>query len=161
MAAVPIKDISVKASEICENHGAYLYDIMFIKEGPKKVLRIFADKDGGIGIDLCEKISRDISAYLDEADLIDTAYSLEVSSPGAERKLRCEAHYKAVLGKKICISLYSAVDGVKSFTGVLAEYNDNQLTLECEKETLSFETKQIADAHLYFDVNEFLRSQDN
>lgn len=161
MAAIPIKDISVKSSEICEKHGAYLYDITFVKEGPKKVLRIFADKDGGIGIDLCEKISRDISDYLDETNAIDTVYSLEVSSPGAERKLKTEAHYKAVLGKKICITLYSAVDGAKSFTGVLTDFCDNAVTIECEKTTQTFDIKQIADAHLYFDINEFLRSQNN
>ena len=161
MAAVPIKAISDKSSKICISHGAYLYDIMYIKEGPKKVLRIFADKDGGIGIDLCEKISRDISSYLNEEDLIKEAYSLEVSSPGVERKLRTEEHFRAVIGKKISVSLYSPVNGQKNFTGTLEVYCDDTVTLKTEKENISFGKDKIADAHLYFDVNEFLRSQDN
>lgn len=160
MASVPIKEISEKASEICNSHGAYLYDIFYIKEGPKKVLRIFADTENGIGIDLCEKISRDISAFLDEADLIKEAYSLEVSSPGVERKLRTDEHFCSVIGKCISVSLYSPVNGQKSFTGILDSFINNEITLKTEKETLTFSKDKIADAHLYFDVNEFLRSQD-
>ena len=159
MAAVPIKAIADKASEICKIHGAYLYDIMYVKEGPKKVLRIFVDTSDGIGIDLCEKISRDISAFLDDEDLIKEVYSLEVSSPGVERKLRTDEHFLAVVGKKVSLSLYSPIDGQKNFMGILESYSDNIVTLKTEKENLSFTKDKIADAHLYFDINEFLNSQ--
>lgn len=159
MAAVPIKTISDKAEEICKNHGAYLYDTLYIKEGAKKILRIFADTDNGIGIDLCEKISRDISAFLDENNLIDEVYSLEVSSPGVERKLRTAKHFIAVLGKKISVSLYAPVNGQKSFTGILENFSDGDILLKTETKDISFSKDKIADAHLYFDINEFLNSQ--
>lgn len=159
MASVPIKAISDKAEEICKNHNAYLYDILYVKEGQKKVLRIFADAENGIGIDTCEKISRDISDFLDGEDLIKEVYSLEVSSPGVERKLRTEEHFHSVIGKKICLSLYSPIDTQKNFTGVLKEYSDGKLVLMTEKQELTLEKDKIADAHLYFDVNEFFNSQ--
>lgn len=154
--ADPIKIISDKAKEICENHGAYLYDILSQKEGQTKVLRIYADTPSGIGIDLCEKISRDLSDFLDKEDLIKDAYSLEVSSPGVERKLRTDDHYKAVIGKKISVSLYSPVDGQKSFTGVLNDFSKNEITLDC----ITLPKDKISDAHLYFDINEFLKMKD-
>lgn len=159
MAAVPIKAISEASGKICEAHGAYLYDIFYVKEGPKKVLRIFVDTKDGIGIDLCEKISRDISEFLDKEDLIKEVYSLEVSSPGVERKLRTDEHFSSVTGKKISVSLYSPVDGQKNFTGVLTDFSQGTLTLKTENSETTFEKDKIADAHLYFDINEFLNSQ--
>lgn len=159
MASVPIKAISDKAEEICKNHNAYLYDIIYVKEGPKKVLRIFADAENGIGIDTCEKISRDISDFLDKEDLIKEMYSLEVSSPGVERKLRTKKHFRSVIGKKICLSLYSPIEEQKSLTGILKEYSDEELTLTVENRELTIKKDKIADAHLYFDINEFFNSQ--
>jgi len=154
--ADPIKIITDKAKEICENHGAYLYDIISQKEGQNKVLRIYADTESGIGIDLCEKISRDLSDFLDMEDLIKDAYSLEVSSPGVERKLRTDEHFNAVIGKKISVSLYSPIDGQKNFTGILESFSENEICLL----GITIPKEKISDAHLYFDINEFLKMKD-
>ena len=154
--ADPIKIISDKAKEICEKNGAYLYDIISQKEGQTKVLRIFADTASGIGIDLCETISRELSDFLDKEDLIKDAYSLEVSSPGVERKLRTDEHYQAVIGKKICISLYSPIDSQKSFTGILESFSENEIVLD----SIAIPKDKISDAHLYFDINEFLKGKE-
>ena len=148
--------ISEKASLICENNGAYLYDIISQKEGQQKVLRIYADTTQGIGIDLCEKISRELSDFLDKEDLIKEAYSLEVSSPGVERKLRTPKHYEAVIGKKISISLYSPIDNQKSFVGILESFNDDEIVLD----SAVIPKDKISDAHLYFDIKEFLKSKE-
>lgn len=68
-------------------HGFQLVDIEFVKEGKSRFLRIFVDKEGGIDIEECGRISEYVSAKLDEVDPIDEPYFLEVSSPGAERPL--------------------------------------------------------------------------
>ena len=153
--ADPIRIISDKAKEICEKNGAYLYDIISQKEGQLKVLRIYADTKSGIGIDLCETISRELSDFLDKEDLIKEAYSLEVSSPGVERKLRTDGHYSAVVGKKISISLYSPINGQKSFTGILESFSEDEIVLD----TVVIPKDKISDAHLYFDINEFLKDK--
>lgn len=159
MANIPIKEITQNAERICNEHGAYLYDILYTKEGKNRILRIFADTTDGIGIDLCEKISRDISAYLDNADLIDTAYSLEVSSPGAERKLRTLPHFNAVMGEKIKLSFYAPLpNGEKVIVGILKGCTEKEITLLYNNKEMTFERDKISDASLYFDVNEFLKS---
>lgn len=159
MANIPLEKIAEKAAKVCESYGAFLYDILYVKEGKTQVLRILADREGGIEIDVCEKISREISAYLDETNPINDVYTLEVSSPGVERKLRTDKHYEMVMGKMITVSLYSPVDGKKSFTGKLLGITKNEVTILDNNSELTFERTKIADASLYFDINEFLRNK--
>ena len=159
MANIPLDKISEKAEEICKNHHAFLYDILYVKEGKTQVLRILADAEGGIEIDVCEKISREISAYLDETNPINDVYTLEVSSPGVERKLRTAKHFEMALGKMINVSLYSPVDGKKLFTGKLTNASEKEIIISSDEDEFSFEKSKIADASLYFDINEFLRNK--
>ena len=94
------------ASKVAADFECYIYDVEYVKEGTLKYLRIYADKDGGILIDDCEKISRELSAWLDEEDPIKENYILEVSSPGIERKLTKKEHFEKYLGETIDINLY-------------------------------------------------------
>ena len=106
------------AEPIAAESGFYIYDIEYIKEGGLWFLRVYIDKDGGITMDECEAFSRTLSDTLDEADPISGNYYLEVSSPGIERRLKTEAHFRRYIGSVIDISLYKAVNGSKLITEI-------------------------------------------
>ncbi len=144
---------------LCEENGCFLYDAEFQKEGKNQILRIFIDKDGGINIDECETVSRLISKKLDDEDIIATAYQLEVSSPGAERKLTKDWHYEKVMGKQIEVSLYAPIDGKKSLLGILESFQDHSITISENGTSVTLPKDKIASAKLYFDINEVLKAK--
>ncbi len=133
--------------ETVENQGVELWDVRFIKEGASWYLRVFIDKDSGITIDDCTNVSHAIDPVLDEADPIDKSYYLEVCSCGLERELVKPEHFKKVLGQKIKVKLYKAVEGVKEFEGTLISCEDT-IKLETEGEIYEFSLKEISKANL-------------
>ena len=76
-------------------------------------------RESGIGIDDCERVSREVSALLDVEDPIPTAYTLEVSSPGSDRVLRTRAHFDRFAGSRVFVELKVPRDGRKRYTGML------------------------------------------
>ena len=151
MAKNVIGEITGILDEILKESEIFLYDIEFIKEGKNHTLRVFIDRDEkGIFIDDCENVSRQLSDKLDDLNLIDTAYSLEVSSPGVYRKLSKPWHFEKVTGKKIELTLYAPKDGRKSFTGILKEYNDN-IIIEENGQEITFEKNTVSSAKLHFE----------
>lgn len=117
------------AAPIAEELGLELWDIRFEKEGANWYLRIFIDKEGGVGIEDCENMSRAIDEPLDEADPIEQSYCLEVSSPGIERELTREEHFRAYTGQKVMLRLIRPKDGVREFKGILEGYDGALLTV--------------------------------
>ena len=123
-----------------------------MKEGGTWYLRTYIDKEGGISIDDCEKVSRRLSDILDEKDYIDDTYIMEVSSPGLGRPLKKEKDFKRSLGKEVDIRTYRMIDKQKEFTGILKDYDKDTVTIELENETLkTFEKGDIALIRLAFD----------
>lgn len=120
------------AEPIAESLGLEIWDIRFLKEGTGWFLRIFIDKDGGVGIDDCVEMSRALNVPLDEADLIEQAYCLEVSSPGVERELVREEHFQKYLGAKVKLKTIRPVDGKREFSGVLENYENGLATVRFE-----------------------------
>ena len=120
------------AEPIAAELGLKLWDIRFVKEGADWFLRIFIDKDGGVGITDCENMSRAIDKPLDDADPIEQSYCLEVSSPGIERDLTRESHFEACKGEKIKVKLIRAVDGIREFSGILEDYEGMKIVLRLE-----------------------------
>ena len=125
-----------------------VYDVEYKKEGSDFFLRIFIDKEGGVDLDDCEKVTDLINEPLDELDPIGGAYFLEVSSPGVERNLCSLDHFRAVLGEKIRIKTYQKLDNSKEWVGILAEVGEEELKLEVEGKTMTFPYDKIAKANL-------------
>ena len=96
---------------IAEELGYIIWDVEFVREGSEWYLRITIDSEEGISIDDCEKVHRGIETILDDADPIEGAYYLEVSSPGIERVLRTEEHFIAMSGETVTLHLFTAVYG--------------------------------------------------
>ena len=137
---------------IVAEHNFELVDVEYVKEGGTWYLRTYIDKEGGISIDDCEKVSRRLSDILDEKDYIDDTYIMEVSSPGLGRPLKKEKDFKRSLGKEVDIRTYRMIDKQKEFTGILKDYDKDTVTIELENETLkTFEKGDIALIRLAFD----------
>ena len=113
-----------------EELGYRLWDVEYGKEGADFHLTVTIDHDDGITIDDCERVHRAIDPILDEADPIEDAYYLNVSSPGIERVLRTEAHLIASIGERVELRFFAAIDGQKSVRGTLAAVDAEAVTLE-------------------------------
>ena len=122
------------AQPIAESLGFSVWDVEFRREGSEWVLRITLDSQSGISLDDCEAFQHAIDAPLDEADPIETSYSLEVSSPGIERSLKYPWHFERFLGSRIQAKCYAPIPeagGVKQFLCTLEKYDpeEDALTL--------------------------------
>lgn len=123
-----------KVWELCEpivkEFGLSLWDVRYVKEGADWYLRIFIDKEGGVDITDCEKVSRAVNTPLDELDPIENAYCLEVCSPGIERELVRDEHFMQFIGADIMVKMRRPIEGIgKDFCGVLKGYDDGMVTI--------------------------------
>jgi len=133
---------------ITENANVEIWDIEFKKEGPDYVLRVYLDKDGGISIEDCEKVSRALEAVLDEKEPIAQAYLLEVSSAGLDRAIKYDRHFKKCMEKNVDVKLFAAIDGVKEFTAKLLSFDGENVTLEKDGEAVALPLNKISSLRL-------------
>ena len=132
--------------------GYELWDVEFVREGARRVLRLTIDKPEGINIEDCEAYHRAVDPILDEADPIEEAYYLEVSSPGVERELRTPAHVEACEGWNVEVRLYAPRNGVKKFRGVLLPCAENgDICIRSDEQTLTFARDAVAKINTYFE----------
>lgn len=131
---------------IAKELGLRIWDIKFLKEGSGYYLRIFIDSKDGVTIEDCEKFSRAIDAPLDELDPINQNYCLEVCSPGIERELTREEHFKRFVGEKVIIRLIRPMqDGKKELQGRLLDFNKDKIEVSSSDiENFSIPRKNIA-----------------
>ena len=150
------KNIAATVRELvlptAEQMGLVVWDVEFVKEGAKRILRITIDCEEGVDISRCEKFHRAIDPLLDEADPIEESYYLEVSSPGIERELKCDAHIEACRGERVEVKLYAPKDGSKSFTGTLLGLDkEGRVAIESSGCEIEFEKNEIAKIQTVFD----------
>ena len=137
---------------IVEKNGFELWDVEYVKEGGNWYLRAYIDKPGGINVDDCEVVSRELSDILDEKDYIDEAYILEVSSPGLGRPLKKEKDFARSIGEEVDVRTFRAISHQKEFTGILRDYDKEKIVLEMEdQELLEIARADIALIRLSFD----------
>ncbi len=130
---------------IAQSFDLEVLEVLYEKKYDGMNLTIVIDKDGGVTIDDCEKLHRAIDGPLDELDPIDTAYTLNVSSPGLDRPLKLERDYKRNLNKKILVKLYKPLDNKKSYDGVLVDFDDDTFSIKTAKgEIIKFNKKDTA-----------------
>ena len=132
------------AKPVVENEGCSLWDVEYVREAGSWYLRVYIDKEGGVSIDDCERISRALDPLLDEADPIPDSYVFEVGSAGAERELKRPGDFEQFMGADVLLKTYKPRDGRKEFSGVLTGYDDGAVSLTVGSETLRFEKPEIA-----------------
>ena len=149
-----VETVRELAEPIAESIGCWVWDVEFVKEGTRKILRITIDSEEGIDINVCEKMHRTIDTVLDEVDPISEPYYLEISSPGIERDLKTTEHIEACEGWDVEVKLYAPIDGLKAFRGVLLSMSeDGKIRIDANGKELSFDRASVAKISTYFDFN--------
>lgn len=129
---------------IVERMEFKLVDVEYVKEGSTWYLRAYIDKPGGITVNDCEAVAREMNEILDAEDFISDSYIFEVSSPGLGRVLKKEKDYVRNIGKDVEIHTYRSINRCKDFCGILKAYDANTVTIETDGEEMVFEKSDIA-----------------
>ena len=136
---------------IVEKLGIEIYDLEFVKEGADYYLRAYIDKPEGVNINDCEAVSRAFSDVLDEADPIEEAYILEVSSPGLGRTLKKDRHLQKSIGEEVEVKLFKPLEKRKDYAGVLEAFDAETITIQEDGETRTFKRSDVALIRLALD----------
>lgn len=140
------------ARPVVEEEGCSLWDVEYVREAGTWYLRVFIDRDGGVSIDDCERVSRRLDPILDEEDPIPDSYVFEVGSAGADRELKRPGDFEQFMGSEVEVKLYRPVDGSKHYTGTLSGYEDGAVSLTQGGKTLRFPKEQVAQVRLYVSI---------
>ena len=136
------------ARPVVEDEGCELWSVEYVREAGSWYLRVFIDKDGGVGIDDCERISRRLDPILDEADPIPDSYIFEVGSAGAERELKRPSDFEKFMGSEVEVKLYQPYEGKKSLVGKLEAYENGDITIS----SVQLRKSQIAQVKLHISI---------
>ncbi|WP_456404873.1 ribosome maturation factor RimP [Hydrogenimonas sp.] len=139
--------VEEEVKKVVESHGAKLYDTEIVSEDGRTVYRVYILKDGGVDLDLCADISRDLSPMLDVYPPVNGPYYLEVSSPGVERTLKKPEHFLLSVGSDVRLKLSSG----ESVKGKLVGFEDGKVLLETSAGEEAFPLSQIRKARTYYE----------
>ena len=115
---------------VVKSFGCELWGLDFFSQGKRSLLRLYIEKPGGVSLEDCERVSRQVSSILDVEDPIAKGYTLEVSSPGMDRPLFNLEQYRAYIGSEISLRLRTPFEGRRKFTGVLHAIEDDEVVLQ-------------------------------
>lgn len=127
-------ELEALIAPVAESLGCELWGLEYLTQGQTILLRIYIDKEAGIALEDCEKVSRQVSAVMDVEDPISKEYTLEVSSPGMDRPLYKLAHFAAYAGSHVKLRLRVAFEGRRKFSGLLKGVEDDEIVLEVDNE---------------------------
>lgn len=128
--------------------GYELVHVELTQSGKDPVLRVYIDALGGIQVEDCERVSRDLSVLFDVEDPLPNAYLLEVSSPGLDRPLTKANHFQRVVGDKVKVVMRGYVLGRRRFTGKLIEAKDDYIVVDVDGEAYELSLAEIESARL-------------
>ena len=143
------EDLFHDARDRVEEEGVSLLDVEVVP-GPRTVVRFVIDADGGVTIDDCVRVTPKVSAFLEEWNRISGRYTVEVTSPGLERKLRRRGEYDHFRGREVRLHADLEGEGAREYRGVLEGMEGDFVLLETAEETLRFPIDRIRKARLYF-----------
>ncbi len=130
---------------IVEKNNFELIDVEYVKEAGQYYLRVYIDKEGGIGLNDCKIVSQELSELLDTVDPIKENYFLEVSSPGIDRPLKKDSDFDRYKGRDVELKLYKALDGQKQFEGELVGLFEDIIKIKTDKDDiLEFNKKEVS-----------------
>ncbi|MEE8321725.1 MAG: ribosome maturation factor RimP [Gammaproteobacteria bacterium] len=127
------------------------YEMLGVEHHPRgqgSLLRIYIDKETGIGIKDCTRVSQQLTGVLDVEDPVRGAYDLEVSSPGLDRPLFTLEHFRRFVGRRVRVHLYEKLDGRKRYQGEIVMVNDDQVSINDEGKTYNIPAGSIERARL-------------
>ncbi len=128
--------------------GYELVELEFSSGRAHAVVRLYIDKAEGVGLEDCERVSREVSALLDVEDPVPIAYTLEVSSPGFDRVLRTQAHFGRFVGSRVFVELKVPREGRRRYTGTLTSVDEAGIAVEVDGQRVEVPFIDIGKARL-------------
>ncbi len=143
-----VKQVWSLAEPLCESEGLELIQVEYQRESVGRILRLYVDKPGGIKLDDCAGVSRQMGDMLD-VNLADVGpYNLEVTSPGLERPLARQQDFDKFKGNRAKIKTYQPLNGRKNFKGILLGISGDAVNLQIDKQIITIAYADISKAHL-------------
>jgi ribosome maturation factor RimP len=133
---------------LVEDLGYEFVGLEYHNHPKQSVLRVYIDREGGVGLDDCEFVSREVAALLDVEDPISGHYNLEISSPGLDRPLFTLEHFERFAGSDVQVSLFAPQDGRRKFKGRILATMDGQVLMEVDSAEYALNIDNIAKARL-------------
>ncbi|MBN2467022.1 MAG: ribosome maturation factor RimP [Deltaproteobacteria bacterium] len=140
------------ANPVIEELGLELVDLEYIRGRQGWVLRIVIDKQGGVTLDDCTKVSREIGYVLEIKEVIPTSYNLEVSSPGVERPLKTPPDFERYVGRRVSVRTSGEVEGRKNFKGVLKSIHEGRVYVDVDGKEWEIGLGNIDKAKLVYEI---------
>jgi ribosome maturation factor RimP len=140
--------IVAAAEAVAQEEMVELVDLEISPEGPRPVIRVFLDREGGARLGDCESFSRKLGAILDVEDPVAGSYVLEVSTPGVNRRLKLPKHFEACRGRRVRVSLSTPVDGSRNFRGILLGSDEEGIDLDRDGRTFRLPYRLMRKANL-------------
>lgn len=138
---------------VLEDMGIELIDVEYLSLRGRWVLRLYIDKAGGVTIDDCARVSGEIGDLIDVKDIISHEYVLEVSSPGLDRPLKKEKHFREVIGMKVKVKMAVPLNERRNFTGILKDFHEGDLVLRTEGGEVSLPWRDVERANLVYEFD--------
>lgn len=145
------RQVSDLVEPILDEMGFELVDVEYLSKYGRWVLRLYIDRDGGVTIDDCARVSGEIGDVVDVKDIIIHEYILEVSSPGLNRPLKKERDLIWAIGKRIKVRMVAPVKGRRNFSGYLKDFQDGILHLETEGKIEALSWPEVDKANLVYE----------
>ena len=147
-----VQEIIAFAEPLCRAEGLELVHVEYRRESGGRTLRLYIDKPGGVLLDDCANVSRQVSDYLDISDKLDERYNLEVSSPGSMRPLSRIADFDRFKGRQAKLKTAVPIEGRRNFTGCLKGVANRSIQLETDQGVTVIPIDQLTKAHLIADL---------
>lgn len=153
-AHILIKQIADLVEPILGEMEFELVDVEYLSKHGRWVLRLYVDKEGGVTIDDCARLSGEIGDLIDVKDVLKHEYVLEISSPGLNRPLKKERDFIWATGKRVKVRMVEPVNGRRNFTGYLKNFKDGTLYVEAEGSLVALPWIQVDKANLVYEFNQ-------
>jgi len=143
-----IDKIEPLVAQVAREEMVDLFDLVVAREGPRTVVRVFIEREGGVRLGDCQEFSRKLSAALDVNDPMPGAYVLEVSSPGLNRRLSKPRHFASAAGKRVRVELRELFEGNRNYRGTLLRADEEGIDIDRDGRTFRLPYSIIRKANL-------------
>jgi ribosome maturation factor RimP len=150
---VVAKRVTSLLEPILDEMGFELVDVEYLSNYGKWVLRLYIDKETGVTIDDCVRVSREIGDIIDVKGVVTHEYTLEVSSPGIDRPLRKEKDFVGAVGKKVKVRTITPMNGRRNFIGYLKDFENGTIYIEMDGGSVALPWAEVDKANLVYEFD--------
>jgi ribosome maturation factor RimP len=149
-----VREVILLIEPILDQMAIELVEVEYLSEGGRWILRVYVDRDGGITLDDCVRVSREIEDLIEVKDLFRQPYVLEVSSPGLDRPLKKEKDFVHAVGKNVNICMAAPIEGRRNFKGKLQSFESGVLCVTINEDRFLLPYGGVKKANLVYDFGD-------